>query len=65
MPLLADTEMTVARAFGSLRPGGAYANRDSFVIGKDGNIKKVYRGVKDPGGHAGDVLKYVKENLAK
>jgi peroxiredoxin len=63
MPLLADTEQKVAREFGSLRPSGGFANRDTFVVDKKGTIRKIYRGVKNPSDHAGDVLKYIKGNL--
>ena len=63
-PLLADPDRKVIKEFGSLRPGGGFANRDTIVIGKDGSIKKIFRAVKDAGEHPKDVLKYVKENLA-
>jgi peroxiredoxin len=63
MPLLADTEQQVSKTLGSLRPSGGFANRDTFVIDKKGTIRKIYRGVKNPADHAGDVLKYIKENL--
>lgn len=65
MPLLADSDKKVTQAYGALRPTGGLANRDSIVISKDGSIKKIFRGVKDAGGHPEEVLKYVKENLKK
>jgi thioredoxin-dependent peroxiredoxin len=61
--LLADPDRKVIKEFGSLRPTGTAANRDTFVIGKDGTVKKIFRAVKDAGEHPADVLKYVKENL--
>jgi peroxiredoxin len=63
MPLLADTDQKVAKEFGSLRPTGGFANRETFIIDKEGKIRKIYRGVKNAGGHNQDVLKYIKENL--
>ncbi len=49
-PLLADPEGTVARAYGVAGPG--YANRVTFVIGKDGKVTKVLEGKEalDPAG---------------
>jgi peroxiredoxin len=64
MPLLADPEKSVIKAFDSLRPTGGLANRDTIVIDKKGTIRKIYRGVKNPADHADDVLKYIKDNLA-
>ena len=64
-PLLADPDQKVTREFGSLRPTGGLANRDTFVIDKEGNVKKIYRGVKNAGDHPEEVLKYVQENLGK
>jgi len=61
--LLADSEKTLTKAFGSLMPRGI-ANRHTYVIDKDGTIKKVFLQVS-PAPHADEVLKYVKENLAK
>ena len=53
MPLLADTDRKVAAGF------GAYTDkleRTTFIIGKDGLIKKVFEKVKVDG-HVEDVLK--------
>ena len=65
IPLLADPEQKVTKEYGSLRPTGGLANRDTFVIDKEGNVKKIYRGVKNAGDHPEEVLKYVQENLGK
>lgn len=62
-PLLADSEKKVAQTFGVLAANG-FAQRMTFVIDKQGTVKKVYTQVK-PAEHADEVLKYVKENLAK
>jgi peroxiredoxin Q/BCP len=62
-PLLADTDKKVARAFGVLTPSG-YATRATFVLDKEGVVRKIYPRVTDPTGHADEVLAYVKENLA-
>jgi peroxiredoxin Q/BCP len=53
-PLLADPEGTVARAYGVANDAG-YANRVTFVIGKDGKIAKVFEGkdALDPTGALG------------
>jgi len=61
-PLLADPEKKVARAFGVLSAGG-YASRMTFVIDKNGIVRKIYK-VSDAGKHPEEVLAYVKENLA-
>jgi peroxiredoxin Q/BCP len=49
-PLLADPEGKAARAYGVL--GDGYANRVTFVIGKDGRVKQVFEGreAMDPAG---------------
>jgi peroxiredoxin Q/BCP len=65
IPLFADPEGTVTKAFGSMRPTGTAANRDTFIIDKDGNVKKIYRAVKDAAKHPEEVLGYVKENIKK
>jgi thioredoxin-dependent peroxiredoxin len=53
-PILADTELTWAKAFGvPIRLG--MTSRVSFLLNKDGKIAKVYPDV-DPGVHANEVL---------
>lgn len=49
-PLLADPDGTVARAYGVARDG--YADRVTFVIGKDGTVLKTLEGKEalDPAG---------------
>src|SRR5258707_575003 len=42
-PLLADPEGVAAKAYGVANPAG-YANRVTFVIGKDGKVAKVIEG---------------------
>ena len=42
-PLLADPEGVAAKAYGVANPAG-YANRVTFVIGKDGKVSKVLEG---------------------
>lgn len=42
-PLLADPDGTAAKAYGVANPAG-YANRVTFVIGKDGKVSKVIEG---------------------
>jgi peroxiredoxin Q/BCP len=53
-PLIADEDLEWANAFGVDTTLGM-TNRDSFLIGPDGKVAKVYRGV-DPGVHADEVL---------
>ncbi len=53
-PLVADEDHTWANAFGVDTTLGM-TGRDSFLIGADGKVAKVYRGV-DPGVHADEVL---------
>jgi peroxiredoxin Q/BCP len=60
-PLLADSEKTVAKAYGALSQRGV-ASRYTFVIDRQGVIRKVYTDVK-PGDHPKEVLNFVKENL--
>ena len=42
--------------------GGGYASRMTFVIDKNGIVRKIYK-VSNPGKHPEEVLAYVKENL--
>ncbi|MEO7332131.1 MAG: peroxiredoxin [Minicystis sp.] len=52
--LAVDTTGAVARAFG-VPVHGEYASRQTFLIGPDGKIKKVWPDVK-PSGHAAEIL---------
>lgn len=51
--LLCDVGGQIAKAYGSW--GEKYPNRDTFLIDKQGKLKKIYRGVK-PQGHANEIL---------
>jgi len=62
-PLFADADKKVAKEFGVLSPRG-FANRATFVIDKKGIVRKIYP-MADFKIHPDEVLKYVKENLAK
>lgn len=53
-PLAVDTDGKVAKAFGVPMTGG-FAARQTFLIGKDGTIKKIWRKVT-PQQHAGEIL---------
>lgn len=53
MPLLCDTEKKVAQAYGVKKFMGL--ERTTFIIGKDGNIKKIFPKVKVDG-HTEEVL---------
>jgi peroxiredoxin Q/BCP len=60
-PLLADVDHTVAAAYGVWKEKSMYGRkymgieRSTFLIGKDGKIRKVFSKVK-PAGHAQEVL---------
>ncbi len=60
-PLLCDTEKTVTKAFGVLGANGL-AQRKTFVIDKQGVIRKIYDKV-DVKKHPDEVLAWIKENL--
>jgi len=62
-PLFADTDKTVTKAFGVLNPNGT-AQRKTFVFDKKGVLRKIYDKVT-PASHPEEVLKFVKEELAK
>ena len=53
-PLVVDTDASVAKAF-HVPLRGAFASRQSFLIGKDGKIKQVWLDV-DPKTHAATIL---------
>jgi peroxiredoxin Q/BCP len=61
MPLLADTEKKVAEAYGIYKEKNMYGKkvmgleRTTFIIGKDGIIKKIFPKVKVDG-HTEEVL---------
>jgi thioredoxin-dependent peroxiredoxin len=57
--LVSDADGAIAKSFG-VEKRGPFLARDTIVIGPDGNVKKVYRGVKDPAGHAKEILGDVK-----
>jgi thioredoxin-dependent peroxiredoxin len=54
LPLVADTDGSIAKRFGVPVENG-HASRMSFLIGKDGKIKKVYPKV-DPAIHCDEIL---------
>lgn len=55
-PLLADTSGAICQAYGVAVKDGQYPARVTFVIGKDGKIKKVFSTVK-PDEHPAEVLR--------
>lgn len=57
IPLVADTDGSIAKRFGVPLKSG-YAMRWSFLVAPDGNIKKVYPDV-DPAVHCDEVLRDV------
>lgn len=52
-PMLCDTDKSVAKAYGVL--GGSYANRASFLIDKEGVVRKVWPKVT-PASHPAEVI---------
>jgi len=62
-PLYADPDKKVAKAFGVLMPAG-YAQRATFVIDKQGVVRKIYPKA-DASKHPAEVLAYVKEYFAE
>jgi peroxiredoxin Q/BCP len=62
-PLLADADKSAAKAYGVLSNDGKYAKRVTFVIDKQGTIRKVFPKV-DIRKHPEEVLAFIKENLA-
>lgn len=62
-PLFADTDKKVTTAYGALNPKG-YANRYTFVIDKQGVLRKVYTTVS-PAKHPDEVYEFIKANLTK
>jgi len=58
-PLASDAKKEVSRAFGALRATGT-AERVTFVIGPDGVVRQVIRGLKRAEEHADRALEAVK-----
>lgn len=65
-PLLADSDHSVAEAYGAWGKKKLYGReyegvlRSTFLIGPDGRIEKIYRKVK-PAGHADEILADLEE----
>lgn len=55
--LLSDTDRSIARLYGC--DGKDYPSRDTFLIDREGKIRRIFRGVK-PQGHALEVLQEIK-----
>jgi peroxiredoxin Q/BCP len=64
-PLLADPDQRISKTLGVMRPNSKATQRVTFIVDKNGTIKKIYAPVADAAGHPEEVLKYVKENLGK
>ena len=58
-PLLCDTDVKLIKALGIANASGKMAQRVTFVIDKDGTIKKIFPQVS-PKAHAAEVLAFVK-----
>jgi len=62
-PLFADPEKKATKAFGVLGKNG-FAMRWTFIIDKEGVVRKVYDAV-DPGKHPAEVAEFVKKTFGK
>lgn len=63
-PLLADPEQKVTKSLGVVSPKNAkVSQRVTFIIDKDGVIRKIYTDVK-PEEHAAEVRAYIEKELA-
>lgn len=60
--LVSDPDLSIAGQYGSARPGGKYASRTVFVIGKDGTLR--YRELKF-GALSEDAYKKLAEEVSK
>ncbi|MBV9574642.1 MAG: thioredoxin-dependent thiol peroxidase [Acidobacteriales bacterium] len=64
--LLGDADKQVANLYGVVQEKSMFGKksmgvaRTTFIIGPDGNIKRIFRNV-NPNGHAEEVLAYLKE----
>ena len=56
-PMLCDTEKVMAKAYGVL--GGSHATRASFLIDKEGVVRKVWPKVT-PASHPAEVIQALK-----
>jgi len=61
-PLMADSSKAATQAYGALSRANGVASRYTFVIDKEGVIRKVYLKVS-PQNHPEEVLAFVRENL--
>lgn len=64
IPLFADPDKKATLAFAALNEQRGVAARYTYVIDKEGVIRKIYKMVT-PAKHPEEVLEYIKENLAK
>lgn len=60
-PILSDVNKEVCRKYGTLSPSGM-AKRMTFVIDKNGTIRKIYHEV-DVDRHSAEVAEFIRENL--
>jgi len=58
-PLLCDTELKLIKALGIVMANGKMSQRVTFVMDKEGTIKKIFPQVT-PKAHAKEVLDFVK-----
>ena len=59
-PLFADSTKEITKTYGVLRPDAGVANRVTFIIDKDGVIRKIYTKVT-PMDHPAEVVQFIKD----
>ena len=62
-PLIGDDKQEVAKAYNVLGKTGR-AMRQTFIIDKEGKLRKIYTDVK-PANHPKEVVEYIKKELAE
>jgi len=60
--ILSDPDGEAARAFGVLTPGGRYARRWSYFIGRDGRIRHIDKKVR-PAQHGEDLVEMLGSSI--
>jgi peroxiredoxin Q/BCP len=64
-PLFADPDKKVTRQFGALNEERGAAQRYTYVIDKDGVVRKIYNKGVTPKTHPDEVLQFIKQNLTE
>lgn len=59
--LISDQNREISKSYGVLRENGRTAERVTFVISPEGEIKHVLKGLKRPEAHAEEALRYLSQ----